>query len=45
MHLVDWWLTELAASRGMGPSATELAASINDWIERWNEDPGPFVWY
>jgi hypothetical protein len=43
MYLVDWWLTELAAT-GLGPSTTELVASINDWIENWNEDPSPFVW-
>jgi transposase len=43
MHLVEWWLTELAA-RGLDPSTTELAASINDWIENWTEDPSPFVW-
>jgi transposase len=43
MHLAEWWLTELAA-RGLDPSTTELAASINDWIENWTEDPGPFVW-
>jgi hypothetical protein len=43
MHLVEWWLTELAA-RELGPSTTELAASINDWIENWNEAPSPFVW-
>ena len=42
MQLVDWWLTEFAAS-GSGPSTTELGASINDWMENWNEDPSPFV--
>ena len=44
MYLVEWWLTDLA-SRGLGPSTTALVASINDWIESWNEDPGPFVWH
>jgi hypothetical protein len=43
LHLAEWWLSELAA-RGLGPSTTELAASINDWIENWNQDPSPFVW-
>jgi transposase len=43
MYLIEWWLTELAAT-GLGPSATELGASINDWMENWNEDPSPFVW-
>jgi len=43
MYVVEWWLTELAAT-GLGPSTTELAASINDWMENWNEDPSPFVW-
>jgi transposase len=44
IHLVEWWLTELAA-RGLGPSISELAPSINDWIENWHEDPHPFVWH
>jgi hypothetical protein len=44
MYLVEWWLTELAA-RGLGPSISELAPSINDWIENWHEDPHPFVWH
>ena len=43
MTLVEWWFAELT-NRGLDGSTTELAASINDWIETWNEDPGPFVW-
>ena len=23
----------------------ELEASINHWIDTWNEDPTPFVWH
>ena len=44
MYLVEWWLAELAA-KGLGRPTTELPASINDWIERWNGSPRPFVWH
>jgi transposase len=43
LYLVEWWLIELGA-RGLGPSTMELAALINEWIEKWNEDPSPFAW-
>jgi transposase len=43
LHLVEWWLRELTA-QGLDPSTGELGASINAWIENWNEDPSPFVW-
>jgi len=43
LYLVDWWFAELAR-RGSGPSTTELAASINEWIENWIKDSRPFVW-
>jgi transposase len=44
MPLVERWLAEFAAL-GLGRSPSELAASINDWVERWNEDPRPFDWH
>jgi hypothetical protein len=31
--------------RGTHRSTKELEASINDWIDTWNEDPRPFVWH
>lgn len=44
MTVAEWWFAELA-NHGLGRSPAELAASINDWIPRWNEYPRPFVWH
>jgi transposase len=42
-YLVEWWLIELD-SRGSGLPTSETVASINDWLEKRNENPSPFVW-
>jgi transposase len=48
MNLVERWFAELTNKwlrRGTHRSTKELEASINDWIDRWNENPTPFVWH
>jgi transposase len=47
MNLVERWFAELTARklrRGVHRSVAELNADINDWVERWNENPKPYVW-
>ncbi len=48
INLVERWFAELTTKwlrRGTHRSTKELEASINEWIDRWNEDPKPFVWH
>jgi len=48
MNLVERWFAELTTKwlrRGTHRSTKELEASINDWIDTWNEEPKPFVWH
>ena len=47
MNLVERWFAELTNKklrRGAHRSVRELNADICGWIERWNEDPRPYVW-
>lgn len=47
INLVERWFAELTARklrRGAHRSVRELNADIEDWVERWNEDPSPYVW-
>jgi len=47
MNLVERWFAELTARklrRGVHRSVKELNADIEDWTDRWNEDPKPYVW-
>ena len=44
MILAEWWFSELAKLE-LGRSPSELAASIKDWIPKWNEHPYPFDWH
>ena len=47
MNLVERWFSELTTKwlrRGTHRSVRELNASINEWIDHWNQDPKPFVW-
>jgi transposase len=47
LNLVERWFAELTArklKRGAHRSTRALNADINAWVERWNEDPKPFVW-
>ena len=48
MNLVERWFAELTNKwlrRGTHRSTKELESAIGDWIDRWNEDPKPFVWH
>jgi len=48
MNLVERWFAELTNKwlrRGTHRSTKELEASINGWIDRWNDEPKPFVWH
>ena len=48
MNLVERWFAELTEKwlrRGTHCSVRELTASIRTWIERWNDDPKPYVWH
>ena len=47
LNLVERWFAELTnrkACRSVHRSVTELEADIRHWINRWNDDPKPFVW-
>ena len=47
MNLVERWFRELtkkALRRGVFPSAPDLIAAIEEFLEAHNEDPKPFVW-
>jgi transposase len=39
-ELTNKWLR-----RGTHRSTKELEASINTWVDKWNDDPTPFVWH
>jgi transposase len=48
MNLVERWFAELTNKwlrRGTHRSTKELEASINHWIDSWNDEPKPFVWH
>jgi transposase len=48
MNLVERWFAELTNKwlrRGTHRSTKELESAIGDWIDRWNDDPKPFVWH
>jgi transposase len=47
LNLVERWFAELTTKwlkRGSHRSVPELTASIQSWIETWNQQPRPFVW-
>ena len=47
LNLVERWFGELTArkiKRGAHRSVRELNADIRDWIDRWNENPKPYMW-
>ncbi len=48
MNLVERWFAELTNKwlrRGTHRSTKELETAIREWIDRWNEEPKPFVWH
>ena len=47
LNLVERWFSELTTKwlkRGSHRSVPELTASVQSWIDTWNEEPRPFVW-
>jgi transposase len=47
LNLVERWFAELTSKwlkRGTHRSVAELTASIQSWIDAWNDAPRPFVW-
>jgi len=47
LNLVERWFAELTSkwlTRGSHRSVPELTASIQSWIDTWNQHPRPFVW-
>jgi transposase len=47
LNLVERFFAELTTRllrRGVHRSVAELEADIRAWIDRWNEDPKPYVW-
>jgi transposase len=47
LNLVERWFAELTSKwlrRGSHRSVAELTASIQSWVDTWNEEPRPFVW-
>ena len=48
MNLVERWFSEPAAKwlkRGTHRSVAELTASIDQWVDNWNQNPRPFTWH
>jgi len=48
LNLVERWFAELTEKwlrRGSHRSTKELVAAIRTWVERWNDDPKPFIWH
>ena len=47
LNLVERWFSELTSKklrRGTHRSVRELNQDIRAWIDRWNENPRPYVW-
>src|SRR6266508_1690713 len=47
LNLVERWFSELTTKwlkRGSHRSVPELTASVQSWIDAWNDEPRPFVW-
>lgn len=48
MNLVERWFSALTTKklqRSSHDSIKELAEDITNWINKWNENPTPFVWH
>jgi transposase len=48
LNLVERWFKELTDKRlrrGAFTSVPDLIGAITAWVERWNDDPKPFVWH
>jgi transposase len=47
LNMVERWFGEITSKtirRGVFYSVPDLIATINEFLEAWNEDPKPFVW-
>ncbi len=47
LNLVESWFSQLTQKRirrGVFCSVDELVAAINDYLQRYNDNPQPFVW-
>ena len=47
LNLVERWFAELTSKwlrRGSHRSVAELTASIQSWVDTWNQEPRPVVW-
>jgi len=47
LNLVERWFAELTTKwlrRGTHRSVAQLEQAIQGWIQRWNDNPRPFVW-
>jgi hypothetical protein len=47
LNLVERFIAELTTRwlrRGSHRSVAELTASIQAWVDTWNQHPRPFVW-
>jgi transposase len=48
LNLVERWFAEITNKRirrGSFASVDQLISTIDQWAERWNNDPKPFVWH
>jgi len=48
LYLVEGWfnlLTERRLRRATFTSVDQLVDAIDLWVEHWNDDPKPFIWY
>ena len=48
LNLVERWFSALTTKklqRGAHRSVKELADDIAHWIDKWNENPTPFIWH
>ncbi|HSH23610.1 MAG TPA: transposase, partial [Acidimicrobiales bacterium] len=47
LNMVERWFAELTNKkirRGAHRSVQALERDIRDWIEKWNDNPRPYVW-
>ncbi len=47
LNMVERWFAELTNKkirRGVHRSVQALERDIRDWIEKWNDNPRPYVW-
>jgi transposase len=48
LNLVERWFSALTTKKlqcSAHRSVKELAADILDWIDKWNQNPKPFIWH